>query len=251
MLDPALYESLGLSPNEAKMYETLLERGESAISELAVAAKIHRRNAYDAMQRLLDKGLCFQIFATAENRYAAVDPDKLAELLAEKQQILQSALPGLKRKFHSRASKEEAYIYRGKDSIKNVWREILRIRQDTYTIGAKAQWWDPSLKTSREAFMKEARRLGLKFYLLFDREVKEQLPEFGRTFPAKSEFRYLPKSYSTNSIIQIFGDYIVTYTGASIGHFNEDTIFFVIRSKALAADYRKWFDYMWSVSSKR
>lgn len=63
-----VYETIGLSPNEAKIYETLVERGESTISEIAVRAGIHRRNAYDAIQRLIDKGLCFQIFSTTENR---------------------------------------------------------------------------------------------------------------------------------------------------------------------------------------
>lgn len=43
-----ILEGLGLSPNEAKIYEALVERGESSISDIAVAAKIHRRNAYDA-----------------------------------------------------------------------------------------------------------------------------------------------------------------------------------------------------------
>lgn len=58
----AILEGLGLSPNEAKIYETLVLRGESSVSDIAVAAKIHRRNAYDAIERLIDKGLCFQFF---------------------------------------------------------------------------------------------------------------------------------------------------------------------------------------------
>ena len=58
-----ILEGLGLSPNEAKIYETLVERGESSVSEISVAAKIHRRNTYDAIQRLINKGLCFQIFS--------------------------------------------------------------------------------------------------------------------------------------------------------------------------------------------
>lgn len=245
-----LYASLGLSPNEAKIYDALIESGEASVGEISVAAKIHRRNTYDAINRLVEKGLCFEIISTTDHRYSAVDPDKLTELLSEKQEALQQALPALKKRFHARSAKEEAFIYRGMASMKNVWRDMLRVGKDTYIIGAKGQWWDPRLNTSREAFLREARRIGVKFHLLFDREVKEQMGRLGPDFPASADFRYLPKAYSTNSIIQIFGDYIVTYTGASIGKFSDDTVFFVIKSRDLAADYRKWFQYMWSVSSK-
>src|SRR3989338_6958665 len=101
-MNTTLYESLGLSPNEAKIYETVVENGESSISEIATSAQIHRRNAYDAMQRLIYKGLAFQIFSSKENKYNAVDPDKLTELLKEKQDELQKILPDLKKKFVTR-----------------------------------------------------------------------------------------------------------------------------------------------------
>src|SRR3990167_10261702 len=99
-MNAQIYESLGLSPNEAKIYESLVEIGESGISAIAINAKIHRRNAYDAIHRLIDKGLVFEIFSSGENKYNAVDPDKLVELLGEKQAKLQSVLPELKKKFH-------------------------------------------------------------------------------------------------------------------------------------------------------
>src|SRR3989344_6424828 len=135
-----LYESLGLSPNEAKIYEVLVERGESSVSDVAISAQIHRRNAYDAISRLIDKGLCFQIFSTDENQYNAVDPDKLVELWGERRQQLVDILPELKKKFSKRFVQEEAYIYRGLEGLKNVWRDVLRVGKDSYFIGAKAAW---------------------------------------------------------------------------------------------------------------
>jgi sugar-specific transcriptional regulator TrmB len=70
-MNQELFESLGLSPNEGKLYETLLERGESSVSDIALAAGIHRRNAYDAMERLMQKGLCFEIFSNQSPRCRA------------------------------------------------------------------------------------------------------------------------------------------------------------------------------------
>ncbi|MEK7508175.1 MAG: helix-turn-helix domain-containing protein [Patescibacteria group bacterium] len=244
-----ILEGLGLSPNEAKIYETLVERGESSVSDIAVAAKIHRRNTYDAIERLINKGLCFQIFSTTENRYNAVDPDKLTEILAEKQEQLLSKLPILKKKFSERYAPEEAYIYRGLEGQKNIWRDVLRVGGESFFIGAKAGWFDPRLEASRVAFFKEANRKKIKFIQLFDHEVKAQIPNFPRHFPGDLKYRFLPAQYSTNSAIHIFGDYVITYTGLTVGKIDENVVFFVIHSKNLAESYRTWFWYMWEQSS--
>jgi len=82
------FESLGLSPNEAKIYETLLYAGEAGVSEISVKSKVHRRNVYDALSRLVEKGLVFTIFQKGENRYQSVTPDKLMEILREKERQL-------------------------------------------------------------------------------------------------------------------------------------------------------------------
>ncbi|OGE73986.1 MAG: hypothetical protein A3I07_04420 [Candidatus Doudnabacteria bacterium RIFCSPLOWO2_02_FULL_42_9] len=244
------FQLLGLSPNEAKIYETLVSSGESSVGDIAINAKIHRRNVYDSIQRLIEKGLCFEILSSSENKYSAVDPGKLSELIAEKQQKLNLILPELQKKFRQGTSKEEAYIYRGFEGQKNIWRDILRVGKDSFYIGAKGAWFDPKLdKIARDAFFKEANRKKIKFIQLFDYEVQYEIPDFPHHFPGNLKYRFLPKEYSTSSGLGIYGDYIVTYTGMSIKHINEDTVFFIMKSKDLAESYRTWFWYMWEQST--
>ena len=250
MIYQNILEDLGLSPNEAKIYETLVEKGESSVSDISIFANIHRRNTYDAIKRLVNKGLCFEIFSSEENIYNAVDPGKLLELANEKQQEVEKILPDLLKKFTHRVASEEAYIYRGLEGQKNVWRDILRVGKDSYFIGAKGGWFDPRIgKAARDSFFKEANRKKIKFIQLFDYEIKTQMPNFPHYFPGKLQYMFLPKEYSTNSGIGIFGDYVVSYTGLGIGTTNENTIFFIIHSTDLAESYRKWFWYMWEESS--
>jgi len=237
-----IYESIGLSPNEAKIYEALVEHGESSISQIAVSAKIHRRNAYDAISRLINKGLCFEIISSKENRYNAVDPDKLVELLGEKQDLLAKSLPDLKKKFSERLAPEEAYIYRGLEGQKNIWRDVLRVGRDSYFIGAKGGWFDERLAGGRETFLKEAAKNEIVFHQLYDHEMKGKVPDFG---PVPIKYRFLPKEFATTSAIHVFGDYVVTYTGMGINKLNDDVVFFVIRSKNLAESYRTWFKMIW------
>jgi predicted DNA-binding transcriptional regulator len=249
-MESQVYESLGLSPNEAKIYESLVGIGESGISNIAVAAKIHRRNAYDAIARLIDKGLVFEIFSSTENLYNAVDPDKLNELLAEKQTELQKILPDLKKKFTHRLAPEEAYIYRGLEGQKNIWRDVLRVGGENFIVGAKGGWFEPKLETSRQSFFKETSRQKIKFHQLFDYEIKIQYPDFVKTWPGLLRYRFLPKEYSTNSIFHVFGDYVITYSGLELFKLSDNVVFFILHSKDLADSYRKWFWYMWEKAEK-
>jgi len=244
-------ESLGLSPNEAKIYETLVEHGELGVSEIAILAKIHRRNAYDAIAHLVDKGLCFEIFSSKKNTYNAVDPHKLRELTDEKRREIEKILPHLNKMFTHRDVAEEAYVYRGLEGQKNVWRDVLKVGKNSYFIGAKVGWFDSRLKSARETFFKEANRKKINFIQLFDHEAMQQIPNFPKYFPAQLEYRILPKEYSTKSATHIFGDYVVTYTGLEeIGKTPDDVVFFILHSAQLAESYRTWFKYMWGKSKK-
>jgi sugar-specific transcriptional regulator TrmB len=103
-------QELGLSPNEAKIYEALIDLNQAGVGEISSKAEIHRRNVYDAINRLIDKGLVFPILSRGENKYAPVDPDKLSELIKEKQTSLNKILPDLKERYEKEVSSQEAYI---------------------------------------------------------------------------------------------------------------------------------------------
>jgi sugar-specific transcriptional regulator TrmB len=245
-----ILESLDLSPNESKIYESLVEKGECSISDISTASQTHRRNTYDAIKRLIDKGLVFEIFSGSGNKYNAVEPDKLKEVLDEKEQKLISILPELKRKFQQRFAPEEAYIYRGLEGQKNIFRDILRVGQDSYGIGGKGEWFDLKLEIARQGFFKEANRKKIKFFIIYDNEIKKTASNFIKTWPGNLQARFLPKEYSTNSNLHIFGDYIVSYTNIGLFKTPENIVMFIIRSHDLAESYRKWFWYMWEKAEK-
>lgn len=108
---------------------------------------------------------------------------------------------------------------------------MIRVGKDSYFIGAKGGWYDPRIEHARKAFFREANRKKIKFIQLFDVEVKNWMPNFPKYFEGNLEYRFLPKEYSTNSAIHVFGDYVVTYTGLTIGKIDEHIVFFIIRSK--------------------
>ncbi len=249
-MDQTIFEMLGFSPNEGKIYLSLLEYGESSISTISVNAKIHRRNAYDAIHRLLDKGLVSEQWSAKESKYTAVDPEKLRELLAEQQTDLEAALPSMVKKYQETHAEQASYIFKGHEGMKNIWREILRVNQTVYTLGGKGQWFDKRLSTANEVFFKTIQKQKIKFKILFDHEAVSRFPKLVEYYAGIGQYRILPKDYSTNCTIHIFGDYVVLYTGVGYGELDPDSTFFITQSSGIADSYRRWFEYMWDLSLK-
>ncbi|HEY1074932.1 MAG TPA: helix-turn-helix domain-containing protein, partial [Patescibacteria group bacterium] len=113
---------LGLAQNEARIYETLLREGESSVGDIATKSGVHRRNVYDSLNRLLEKGLVFEILERRENRYQAVDPGKLSEMLQEKQRALAGIMPSLESLYSGTPHRNDVFIYKGVECWKNYIR---------------------------------------------------------------------------------------------------------------------------------
>ena len=56
-----ILEEIGLSKNEAKIYLTLLDLGSATASKIADTSKMHRTTVYDALDRLVQKGIVSHI----------------------------------------------------------------------------------------------------------------------------------------------------------------------------------------------
>jgi len=244
-------ESLGLSPNEAIIYESLISLGRASVSQISRKGNIHRRNVYDAISRLLEKGLVFQIFQKGENNYEAVNPEKLSEIIREKEKNLNKILPELSSLYNTQPVEEVAFIYKGLEGFKNYMRDMARVGKTTYFIGAKGLWFTPDVpKHFLTNFKREMVKNKVKYYTIFDPIVKKKKPEYIEKVGGK--YKIFPEKYATSGVCDIFGDYVVTFTGVEVGNFGEEGTIFVMKNKELAENYKTWFKFMWdSLPEKR
>lgn len=234
---------LGLTMNEVKVYEALIRMGQAPIEKIAARSGVHRRNIYDSIAKLLNKGLISELVVLGKKHYLPRDPNRFADILVERQNELNSILPDLQKDYRKVREEEEAYFYRGIEGFKNYLNDILEQKETVYFIGAKAFWLDPRLQYFLPKFDLERKKLGIKFMHLFDYEVKEKKPEILK-FVGKP-YKFLPKQYSGPTAIDIFGDYVVSFTGVEIGKLGKDPIQFVVKSRRLADGYRKFFQFLW------
>lgn len=232
---------LNFSKNEARIYEALLSEGEMSVSKIAVRSGVNRRNVYDSLNRLIEKGVVFEILQSDENRYQAVDPKKLMELIKEKETALEKIMPELEAKYRVTNKTDAMYIYRGLEGWKNYMREILRVGGGVYTLGAKGAWGDKRIASFYDQFEKEAKRKKITFYAIFDHEARKAVP----SVLEMSENRFFDAAQSTPSAIEILQDRIIIFSNIEDGVIDEAATYTVIVNQNVADSFRTWFKIIW------
>jgi sugar-specific transcriptional regulator TrmB len=122
----ALLERLGLSENEAKIYEMLLFRGESKASDMVPESGLGRANVYNLLTSLVAKGLV-TMTAGKQQRYRAAEPTKLTELLEAKRQDalrleaeFKQELPKLTSTFQLTTGRPAIQVFEGYEGVEEV-----------------------------------------------------------------------------------------------------------------------------------
>lgn len=241
-------ESLGLTMSEAKIYVAAVRLGKTHVSDISNATHIHRRNIYDSLSTLIDKGLMFQIIGEREGTYAAVEPKKLLELTQSKELALEAIMPSLEQRFDSPSPGEHAVIYKGIEGFKNYLEDILATEQDVYCLGAKGGWAFAGLGDFGQWFEQERITKNIKVYNLYDNEMQSRVSKKNPSYNALGEHRFLPKEYSTNSAVDVFGDRVVTFTGLTTEKIEEDITLFVLINRDIAESFRIWFQFLWDAA---
>jgi len=240
---------LGLTKNESQIYLAILELGKTNVSKIAQHTNINRRNIYDTLSTLLDKGLLFQIIGEKEGIYAGVDPDKLIELIQSKEIALEAIMPELEKRYQTQKVTEKIVIYKGIDGFKNYLEDILTTGENVYCLGAKGGWSFSELGDFADWFEQERIRKKIKVFNLFDQEMHDIVLSKKPLYNTYAEYRLLPKEFSTNSGLDVFGDKVVTFTGLYPEKFDEDVTLFVLTNQDIADAFRIWFQFMWAVSA--
>jgi hypothetical protein len=165
------------------------------------------------------------------------------ELVREKEMKLAAAMPKLQDVFRTKMAPERALIFRGPEGVKNYMREALEVGEDMYTLGAEGAWLDPRLTTYTDWFLREANAKKMKIHALLDYDAID----LKDAHALAHEYKFLPEAYDTSATMDIFGDYVVTYTGTAPGKLKDDAIIFVMHSPELAASYRVWWQLLWDL----
>jgi sugar-specific transcriptional regulator TrmB len=236
-----LLEKLGLTKNEAKVYLALLRFGKSLVGVIAEKTKIHRRNVYDALERLVEKGFVTFIIEDGKKYFTASNPKHLFGLIKQKEQILKSALPDLTEMYNKSPDKQDIEVYRGKAALCTLLDMHLTDKKDLYIFGSTNEIQNV-LPFYFKDYEKQKDKLGIKTFIIFSSKIEKKKID-------RSEFtdmRFLPKEYDSNISAVIWDNKVAL----QLWH-PEYPMAVVIRSEDFAHSFKLFFDFMWELAKKK
>lgn len=231
---------IGLTETEIKIYLSLLSIGTTSAGKLAEDTGIYRKNLYDALNRLIEKGLVTFVVENKIKVFQPKNPENLVNYLEEKKakidekkDEIEKIIPQLKSQFNSLSPEIESEIYRGLDGIKTILKECLNYKEVLF-IGATGDV-ENRLPYFWPHYNKKRIKMKSKWKLLLVHEAKDK----PITKSALYEYKILPEILSGLNVIYIYGDYVANVLWL------EKPIAFVIKHKTLSNNYKKYFDYLW------
>lgn len=231
-------QEIGLTKLESRIYLTLLDLGPSLAGLITRKSGVHRRTVYDALERLMQKGLVGYIVKNNRKYFEVSNPERLLDMLKEKEEYVKEVLPELKAKYGKTVDKSETLFFRGKNGLKTVFEDQLSVRKEIFILGASSLASE-ILKYYFHWFDK--RRIGkkIKVKLVYNESARKE-----RKIKL-AEIRYIPEDYYNPAAINIYGNRV------AIIHWSKENPFVIlIKDREIADGYRNYFNLMWGIAKK-
>lgn len=240
----AALSKLGLTKNEINVYTTLLKLGSALAGEITSYSGIHRRNVYDAIERLIEKGLVSFVIINNRKWFKAADPSRLLVVLEEQKRRIDDikisieqlipqlrALPVIK-------ERQDVMYFKGKEGLKTVYEDILATGKSYIGYGPGIHI-DNLLKAYFKDYIRKRIRKRMKLKMIWDERSRDKY--FTKTSLVES--RFLPNEVCSHAALRIYGDKVAIMLLSE-----EQPIAVVIENKAIADGYRKYFEVMWKAA---
>ena len=231
-------KNLGIEVKEASVYLALLKLKETTATKIAETTNLDRTLIYQLTNKLIERGLVAYVIKNNVKYFSAANPNKLIQDIKEKENQLHAALPELIALTKEEDKETKVEVYRGKEGIKTILREILRNKKDYVVFGEEGKLQE-TFPIEFEWFLKDIVKLGIKERVL----VREDLRNIAWK-TKNSDFRFLPKEYLSPALTVIYGNKVAIFI------WKEPYYVSVILNKQVADSFRSYFELLWKIAKK-
>jgi len=240
-----ILRKIGLSDGEIKVYNALLDLGKSSLNNIHEKTAIERRNIYDILNKLIERGLAGYVMENKRKFFNITNPNKIFGYIEEKKHDLDeikeqinAEMPVIFEKYNDKKLKINAQIFRGFNGVKAIYEDILDYKEH-YFIGG-GRYVMKNLPNYWNNFNLRRIKNKIKFYNLIRYELRNEIK------PLKYEYiKVLPKELSANpNVIFIWGNKIANVL------FEDEFFAFIIESKQIAENYKRYHKYLWENVAK-
>ena len=231
---------LGFSPSEIRIYLHLIRAGSSYPNKISSETKINRTNVYEALGRLVSKGVVSFIIKNKIKWYESKSPDYIMSLVNEKEQEINglkmelSENVELLKKLKTDKKPLEAAIFSGKKGLRMVFDEIIKERKPISLIAAELQF--------KSLF-------GPYFELWHKDRISKQIRQrsiFPKKFKGRLEnrkllqYKFVDDKYTSPTTTIIYGDKCVFIK------WSKEPIAISINNNEVAKSHLNYFNILWN-----
>lgn len=235
-----ILRKVGLSEGEIKVYNAVLGIGIAPINKIHEKTGIERRNIYDILNKLIERGLVTYMNENKKRSFQISSPNRLLEYIDEKKEAFEDIkkklslqMPEILKEFQAKNEDIKAEVFRGVEGIKTVWNDMLNY-SEMFWIGS-GRYVPKRYPNFFIPWNKRRIKKRIKVFNLLRYEMRGQIEVW-----TYEKVKYLPKEFSgTPAVIGIFGNKIAHFL------YGENLFAFVIESKELAENYKSYHKYLW------
>ena len=225
-------KQLGLTDNEIKVYQALIDLGPSLAGRISRQSGLHRRTVYDTTEMLIKKGLIGYILENNRRLFHPVSPDRLLEMVDERRALIEPVVLKLKERFSQDKEEQSTNFYKGKNGLRTVLEDQLNY-PEILILGATPKAYDV-LKFYLDWYDKKRKKRKVKFKIITSHRDFKKIP--------LTEIRYLPKKYENLVSVNVYGDKV------AIILWSKNPMAIVIKNPEISKGYKKHFEVMWSLA---
>lgn len=243
-MDTSIFEDLGLTNAEIKVYLALLELGNSRAGPILEKTGLQNSVIHRALNALVNKGLIGFIIENKGRIYQASDPKNFFTYLEDKKKRFEKILPELERKKSLSKIKKEVTTFKGKKGLNQLYIELINSGGKEYNTfgGGKRVTFDVMGETWWKNFHIKRISKKIKSRQVFDTTIKKFGEELDKL--PYTNIKFLPQEFEQLTETIIIGDYV------GIAIFTEDPYGILIHDKEAALNYRKQFEFLWKKARK-
>jgi HTH-type transcriptional regulator, sugar sensing transcriptional regulator len=243
---------IGLAEGEIKVYSSVLELGISTLNNIHERTGIERRNIYDILNKLIEKGLVSYTIEKGKKTFQITNPKKILSYLEEKkvdiensEKEIKSHIPDLMNLFNQSKSEIRAEVFRGDESIKALLTEILDYKESYWMGGNSFEQYEAvseNLIIWFEHWMnKRVKRKHLMHDLVSYGTWLKGLEPNKKDKHKKNYYKYcqLSKGIYVPMVVIIFGEKVVQVI------WSKQPFAFVLESSKIKESFMKYFDHFW------
>ncbi|RJQ18209.1 hypothetical protein C4573_00620 [Candidatus Woesearchaeota archaeon] len=243
-MDLESLQELGLSKGQIAVYGALLELGHGTLNSIQEKTGIERRNIYDILNKLIEKGFVTFIMEKGVKTFQCTHPAKIREEIEKKKKTLNQLtgqLPDITAIYNESKQKVQAEVFRGNEAIKALFEDMLTYKE-SYWIGGNSGVQKKSLKIWFKHWME--RRVEKKHLLhdLVDYGSWLEGLEPGQIKKHKANYyKYctLPKTLKSPMVVGIFGNKVAQIL------WHDQPFAFVLESEEIKDSFMRYFHYFW------